>query len=262
MSLIKTPQEIALLKEGGALLSRTLRELRAACVPGVSTEELDAIARKRFKEAGGEPSFLGYKIDKDGAPFPGAVCISMNEEVVHGLPLPSRVIQKGDIVGMDIGVWWKGLCTDMATTVIVGGEDTVPEKTRALVRDTRESLARALDVVKAGAQVNDIGAVIEDFLKPKGYGIVRDLVGHGVGHAVHEEPQIPHYRERHAPKILLQPGMVIAIEPMVTLGDWQVDMLDDEWTIVTRDRSLSAHFELTIAVTETGYELITPWPDA
>lgn len=261
MSLVKTPQEIEALKEGGALLSRTLREIREACVPGVTTEELDAIARKRFAEAGGEPSFLGYQIDAEGMPFPGAVCISVNHEVVHGLPLPSRVIQKGDIVGLDIGVWWKGLCTDMATTVIVGGEKAVSEEVRALVRDTRASLVRALEVVKGGGQVSDIGAAIEDFLKPHGYGIVKDLVGHGVGHAVHEEPQIPHYREPHAPRIILKPGMVLAIEPMVTLGDWRVDMLDDEWTIVTRDHSLAAHFELTIAVTESGCELITPWPD-
>jgi len=262
MSLIKTSEEIAALKEGGALLSRTLREIREACVPGVTTEALDAIAQKRFAEAGGKPSFLGYKIDAHGTPFPGAVCISINDEVVHGLPLPARVIQKGDIVGLDIGVWWKGLCTDMATTVMVGGEEAVPEQTRELVRDTRESLACALKVVKAGAVVGDIGAAIEDFLKPKKYGIVKDLVGHGVGHAVHEEPQIPHYREPHVPKVVLQAGMVLAIEPMVTLGGWQVDLLDDGWTIVTRDGSLAAHFELTIAVTEDGCELITPWPDA
>lgn len=262
MSLLKTPEEIAILKEGGALLSRTLRELREACVPGVTSEALDAIAQKRFAEAGGKPSFLGYKIDARGAPFPGALCVSINDEVVHGLPVPARTLQKGDIVGLDIGVWWKGLCTDMATTVMVGGEEAVPEKTRALVYDTRESLVRALGAVKAGATVNDIGAAIEDFLKPKKYGIVKDLVGHGVGHAVHEDPQIPHYREPHAPKVVLQSGMVLAIEPMVTLGGWQVDLLDDDWTIVTRDGSLAAHFELTIAVTDTGYALMTPWPDA
>ena len=262
MALLKTPEEIAALKEGGALLSRTLRELREACVPGVTTEALDALARKRFKEAGATPSFLGYRIDAHGTPFPGAVCISVNDEVVHGLPVPARTLQKGDIVGLDIGVWWKGLCTDMATTVVVGGEQAVPEKTRALVQDTREALVRALGVVKAGGMVSDIGAAIEDFLKPKNYGIVKDLVGHGVGHAVHEEPQIPHYRDSHAPHIPLQAGMVLAIEPMVTLGGWQVDLLDDDWTVVTRDGSLSAHFELTVTVTETGYELLTPWPDA
>lgn len=258
MSMIKTPEEIEALREGGALLSRTLAEIRKACVAGVTSEELDAIAIKRFAEAGGEPSFLGYKIDKDGSAFPGALCVSINVEVVHGLPIPARVIKEGDIVGLDIGVWYKGLCTDMATTVIVGKTD---EKTRKLVEDTRESLVRALQEVRAGKFVHDISNAIDDYLTPKGYGIVKDLVGHGVGHAVHEEPQIPHYRERRAPRIKLEKGMVLAIEPMVTLGDWRVYMKDDQWTIATEDGSTSAHFEVTVAVTDTGYELITPWPD-
>ncbi len=258
MAWKKTPQEIEVLHHGGELLSRTLREIREACVAGVTTEALDAIARRRFAEGGGEPSFLGYRISDHDPAFPGAVCISINDEVVHGLPIPSRVIQEGDVVGLDIGVWYQGLCTDMATTVIVGSVD---EKTRELVRDTRVSLERALEVVKAGNNVRDIGATIEDFLKPKKYGIVRDLVGHGVGHAVHEDPQIPHYREARAPSIKLETGMVIAIEPMVTLGTWKVKMKDDGWTIATADGSLAAHFEVTIAVTDEGYDLITPWPD-
>ncbi|MEN9558094.1 MAG: type methionyl aminopeptidase [Candidatus Parcubacteria bacterium] len=262
MALIKTLQEIDTLKEGGALLSRTLAEIRAACVPGVTSEALDAIAQKRFREAGAKPSFLGHKIDTRSAPFPGALCVSINEEVVHGLPIPARTIQKGDIVGLDIGVWHNGLCTDMATTVIVGGERAVPEAVRALVADTRESLVRGIAAVRAGGWISDIGAAIEDFLKPKKYGIVRDLVGHGVGHAVHEAPEVPNYREPHAPPVRLKTGMVLAIEPMVTLGDWRVTVKDDEWTIVTVDRSLAAHFEVTIAVTDTGAELITPWPDA
>lgn len=258
MSMIKTPKEIEALREGGALLSRTLAEIRKACVAGVTTEELDAIAQKRFAEAGGKPSFLGYKIDKNGIPFPGALCVSINDEVVHGLPIPARVIKNGDIVSLDIGVWYKDLCTDMATTVIVGETD---EKTKQLVADTRESLAQGIQAVRAGKFVHDISNAIDDYLTPKGYGIVKDLVGHGVGHAVHEEPQIPHYRERRAPRVKLETGMVLAIEPMVTLGDWGVYMKDDEWTIATEDGSMAAHFELTIAVTDDGYELITPWPD-
>jgi methionyl aminopeptidase len=258
MSMIKTPKEIEALREGGALLSRTLAEIRKACVAGVTTEELDAIAQKRFAEAGGKPSFLGYKIDKNGIPFPGALCVSINDEVVHGLPIPARAIKNGDIVSLDIGVWYKDLCTDMATTVIVGETD---EKTKQLVADTRESLVRGIQAVRAGKFVHDISNAIDDYLTPKGYGIVKDLVGHGVGHAVHEEPQIPHYRERRAPRVKLETGMVLAIEPMVTLGDWGVYMKDDEWTIATEDGSTAAHFELTIAVTDDGYELITPWPD-
>ncbi len=258
MSMIKTPEEIEVLREGGALLSRTLAEIRKACVAGVTSEELNAIALKRFAEAGGKPSFLGYKIDKDGKPFPGALCVSINDDVVHGLPIPARMIKDGDIVGLDIGVWYKGLCTDMATTVIVGKTD---EKTRDLVVNTRESLLKGLEEVRAGKFVHDIGNAIDDFLTPKGYGIVRDLVGHGVGHAVHEEPQIPHYRERRAPRIKLETGMVIAVEPMVTLGDWEVYMKDDQWTIATEDGSIAAHFEVTVAVTDDGYDLLTPFPD-
>lgn len=260
MALIKTPDEIAALKEGGAMLSRTLREIREACVSGVTTEALDAIARRRFKEAGGTPSFLGYRIGKEDPAFPSAVCISINDEVVHGTATPSRVIQEGDVVGLDIGVWWKNLCTDMATTVIVGHSSD--ERVAGLVEDTRESLVCGLSVIKAGAWVRNIGEAVEDYLKPKKYGIVKDLVGHGVGHAVHEAPAIPNFRDRHAPEVRLKTGMVLAIEPMVTLGGWQVRQKDDGWTIVTADGSLSAHFEVTVAVTDTGYDLLTPWPDA
>jgi methionyl aminopeptidase len=259
MSLIKTPSEIKLLKEGGELLSTILRQIRGACVAGVTTEELDVLARKLFKEAGAKSSFLDYRISPNDPPYPGALCVSINEEVVHGLPLPPRVIRDGDVVSLDIGMWYKNLATDMATTVPVGKVD---RKSRRLVQDTRESLVRALEVVRAGAWVSDIGAAIEDYLKPKGYGIVKDLVGHGVGHAVHEDPSIPNYREPRAPRIKLQSGMVIAIEPMITLGTWKVKMKDDGWTIVTEDGSTAAHFEVTIAVTDKGYELMTPWPDS
>lgn len=258
MALLKTPQEIEKLKQGGAILSSILRELRGLCVAGAGTAELDAIAQARMKERGGRPSFLNYTVARDVAPFPGAVCISINEEVVHGLPLPARTIQAGDIVGLDIGMWHEGLATDMATTVIVG--EVAPE-VQALVRETRTALEVALSVVKAGKWIHDIGNAVDDYLTPKGYGIVRDLVGHGVGHAVHEEPPIPHFRDRYAARVKMQEGMVLAIEPMVTLGTWKVRMKRDGWTVVTADGKPAAHFELTIAVTKTGYDLVTPWPD-
>lgn len=258
MSLIKTPEEIATLKEGGIILSNILRELRGLCVAGVETEALDALAQTRMAKQGGKPSFLGYVASDESVPFPGAVCISINEEVVHGLPTPSRTIRDGDIVGLDIGMWRDGLATDMATTVIVG---EIPDPVRALVRETRASLEVALSEVKAGKWIHDIGNAIDDYLTPKGYGIVRDLVGHGVGHAVHEEPQIPHFRDRYAPRVKMQEGMVLAIEPMVTLGTWKVRVKRDGWTIVTADAKPAAHFELSIAVTKTGYDLVTPWPD-
>ncbi len=258
MSLIKTAADTKALKEGGAILSRVLREIREACAVGATTEELDALARRRFSEAGGTPSFLGYRISPKDPAYPCALCVSLNDEVVHGLAIPPRALKDGDVVGLDIGMWYKGLCTDMATTVVVGETN---EKTKKLVADTRESLVRALEVIHAGAMVGDIGAAVEDYLKPKGYGIVKDLVGHGVGHAVHEEPSIPNYREPRAKKVRLEVGMVLAIEPMVTLGTWKVKMKPDGWTIVTADGSVAAHFEVTVAVTETGYDLVTPWPD-
>lgn len=260
MSLIKTTAEIEALKEGGALLSDILREVRKACVAGTTTEALDTIARDRMEACGAKPSFLGYKITEEDPPYPGALCVSVNEEVVHGLAIPSRPLKNGDVVGLDIGMWYKGLCTDMATTVIVGGE--AADDVQQLVKDTRESLVRGISTIKAGAWVHNIGEAVEDYLKPKKYGIVKDLVGHGVGHAVHEAPSIPNYREPHASRVQLKAGMVIAIEPMVTLGTWRVKMRDDGWTIVTADGSLAAHFEVTVAVTDSGYDLVTPWPDA
>jgi methionyl aminopeptidase len=259
MSLIKTAAEIEALKEGGVILSRILAEVRQACVAGVTTEELDAIARKRMEEAGGKPSFLGHKISEEDPAFPGALCTSINDEVVHGLPIPGRAIKDGDVVGLDIGMWYKGLCTDMATTVIVGEQS---EEVKKLVADTRESLVRGISVIKAGAWIHNIGEAVEDYLKPKKYGIVKDLVGHGVGHAIHEEPSIPNYREPRAARVQMKPGMVLAIEPMVSLGTWRVDVADDEWTIKTADGAIAAHFEVTVAVTEDGFDLITPWPDA
>ncbi len=259
MSLVKTPQEIESLRRGGEILSRILRECAQACVAGVTTEELDAIARKRMTEVGAVPSFFGYQIDPSGPGFSGALCVSINDEVVHGPPLPARVIPASAIVGLDIGMWYEGLATDMATTVIVG---TVSPRTQELVRDTRASLVAGLSAIKAGGFVSDIGSAIEESLQGKKYGIVRDLVGHGVGHEVHEAPQVPNYRERRAPRVVLRTGMVLAIEPMVTLGTWHVHMLPDEWTIVTDDGSWCAHFEVSVAVTDEGYELLTPWPDA
>ncbi|MBU0540285.1 type I methionyl aminopeptidase [Patescibacteria group bacterium] len=259
MSLIKTAQEITKLKRGGVILSNTLGKIMRACQVGASTAELDQLARAELAERGARPSFLGYQISPNDPPYPAALCISINDEVVHGQASSERIIKDGDVVGLDIGAWYEGLATDMAATVIVG---RVEEDKRLLVENTKEALKRGLAVVKEGALVGDIGAAIEDFLGPKKYGIIRDLVGHGVGHAVHEEPQIPNFRDPGAPKTELKEGMVLAIEPMVALGTWKVKMKDDGWTIVTADGSPAAHFEVTIAVTKNGYELITPWPDS
>lgn len=258
MSLIKTAQEIAKLKRGGVILSKTLGKIMRACQVGASTAELDQLARTELAERGARPSFLGYQISPNDPPYPAAVCISINDEVVHGQAEPERIIKDGDVVSLDIGAWYEDLATDMAATVLVG---RVEEDKRLLVENTQEALKRGLAVVKEGAWVGDIGAAIEDFLAPKGYGIIRDLVGHGVGQAVHEEPQIPNFRDPRTPRMRLKEGMVLAIEPMITLGTWRVLLKPNGWTIVTADGSTAAHFEVTIAVTKKGYELITPWPE-
>lgn len=259
MLKLKTPEEIAKMKRGGEILSRVLSSLMQACVAGAHTAELDKLARREIEKSGGTPSFLHYKIHPRDPAYPGAVCISINDEVVHGLPEPDRVIQDGDLVGLDIGMWFDGLATDMAATVCVGH---VKPEAKRLNDDTRESLKLALKAVKEGAWIHEIGMAVEGFLKPKGYGIIRDLCGHGVGHAVHEEPQIPNYHERRNRPVKMKAGMCLAIEPMVALGDWNIRQKDDGWTLVTADGSLAAHWEVTVAVTKSGYELLTPWPDA
>ncbi len=256
--MIKTPEEIKKLHEGGVILSCALRKAMDACVVGASTEAIDVIARQSMEAEGAMPSFLGYRISASNPAFPSTLCISINDEVVHGPAIPSRTIAVGDLVGLDVGCWYRGLTTDMAATVIVGS--VMPEK-RRLVEDTRESLVCGISAIKAGGWISDIGAAIEDHLKPKKYGIVREMVGHGVGYKVHEEPAIPNYRDPRAPRIQLEEGMVLAIEPMITLGGWRVIVKDDNWTIATRDHSFAAHWEVTIAVTKDGYDLLTPWPD-
>ncbi len=259
MSLIKTPKEIESLKRGGVILSTALSDAMRACVVGASTEDIDRIARESMERAGAKPSFLGYRIDPSDPAYPSTLCISINDEVVHAPATPARIIKEGDVVGLDIGAWFEGLTTDMAATVMVG--EVKPEE-KELVLETRRALEKALTVVRNGAYIAEIGAAIGDYLEPFGFGIVRDLVGHGVGHAVHEEPQIPNFRDPRAPKVIMQTGMVLAIEPMVALGSWKIYQKNDGWTLAMRDGSTAAHWEVTVAVTDDGYDLITPWPDA
>jgi methionyl aminopeptidase len=258
MITIKTFEEIEKMKTGGKFLSVILARLMEACVPGAHTEDLDRLAREEMVKVGGKPSFLHYQISDEDPPYPSAVCISVNEEVVHGLATPNRVIKDGDLVGLDIGMWFEGLATDMAATVCVGH---VKAEAKKLSDDTRESLKRGLSVIKEGAWLHEISQAIENYLKPNKYGIIRDLCGHGVGYSVHEDPQIPNYHERRAKPVKLKAGMCLAIEPMVTLGDWRIKQKDDGWTYVTADRSLAAHWEVTIVVTKSGFEFVTPFPD-
>lgn len=250
---VKTPEEIRVLAEGGALLSAVLHDLTTRARPGVSTFDLDTHAEQSIRNAGGTPLFKGYRVRKTSVPFPASICTSINDEVVHGIPRKDRRLKDGDIISIDIGMRYKNLVTDTAVTVGVGA--IAPDAER-LIRVTKESLDIGIAVVRPGATLGDIGSAIGTQLKKAGLGVIRDLAGHGVGYELHEPPLIPNYGTPGA-GIALKEGMVIAIEPMATLGDWRVTLDDDEWTFRTADHSLAAHFEHTVAVTRDGAEILT-----
>jgi methionyl aminopeptidase len=259
MALTKTTEEIDSMRRGGALLSKALGAAVAIVAPGVKLSELDAAAEKVILDGGGEPSFKGYKGSPDDTPFPSTVCISVDEEIVHGLGNRDRVLVEGEIVGLDIGLWLEGLCTDMAVTVPVG---QVSQELTDLMKVTRESLFKGIDAARVGSSIKDISRAIEDFVKPHKYGIVRALVGHGVGHQVHEAPHVPNFVSDSYPFIEIQDGMCLALEPMIGLGgDHKVDTAEDGWSIIMKDGKPGAHFEVTIAITkEGGAEILTPLP--
>lgn len=249
MTRVKTAAEIEAMRHGGAILATTLQTLKKQIKPGMTTQDLDDIARSELKRLGGEPAFLGYN------GFPAVLCVSVNDEVVHGIPSSKRILRDGDLVGLDFGVRYKGMITDGAISVIVGksGDSRVQE---LLVTTERSLDAGIAELHGGGVQTGDIGAAVQAVLEKKGYGIVQDLVGHGVGHELHEEPNIPNTGRKGKGQVL-QAGMTIAIEPMATLGGPQVYIDTDQWTIKTRDGSLAAHFEHTILITETGFEVLT-----
>jgi methionyl aminopeptidase len=226
--------------------------------PGVTTGDLDAYAERRMREQGAEPSFKGYKSKGDKIPFPSTVCMSINNEVVHAPAVPSRALKDGDLFKMDIGLWYEDLCTDMAVTVPIGN---VREEYKELARVTRESLYRGVEKAQEGGLISSIGKAVDKYVVRHNYTTVKDLVGHGVGHAVHEDPRIPNYFDESFDEVRIERGMVLAIEPMVNIGEEDVNVLRDGWTIVTADGSWAAHFEVTIAITENGTEIITPLPE-
>jgi methionyl aminopeptidase len=254
MIIYKTKEQIQAIREGGKILAAILDHTISHVKPGISTGELNEIAEKKMNEFGGVPSFKGYHPPGFSVPFPAVICASLNDQIVHGIPSYDEILQEGDIISLDIGMIYKKCYTDMAKTVAVG---TVTEEVQQLLDVTKTSLEKAIEQVKPGNTVQDIGRAVEEYVTPFGFGIVRGLVGHGVGTAIWEEPQIPNYIQRGTDKIKLQPGMVIAIEPMLNLGCEDFDTLDDDWTIATRDESLSAHFEHTIIITEDGHEIAT-----
>ncbi len=257
MSILKTAEEIEIMRQGGAILSRVLGEVVSRAVPGATTCELDEFAERLIREASGEPSFKGYKTRGAKTAFPSTLCTSINDEIVHAPATPSRTLKEGDIIGLDIGARYKGYCTDMAVTIGVG---QVSREAKRLTSVTRDSLMRGVSVVKPGNFISDIGKAVQAYVENNGYSVVRDLVGHGVGKGVHEDPPVPNYFDRNLKPVELLPGLVIAIEPMVNVGDCEIRTLGDGWTIVTSDCSLSAHFEMTVAVTDKGYDILTPLP--
>lgn len=245
---VKTPDEQAAMRESGRMLATVLGVLTRRIAAGMSTKDLAEIAKAELRALGGTPPFLGYY------GFPDVICISVNQEVVHGIPRTDKIIQQGDIVSMDFGVTYRGMITDSATSVIVGKARNSREQ--SLLDTTRESLDAGIAVLRDGVYVGDIAAAVQTVLDGGKLGIVRELVGHGVGHQLHEDPNIPNYgKAKTGPQ--LQAGMTIAIEPMATLGDYRVAVMDDDWTVVSRDGSRAAHFEHTVLITQDGHEVLT-----
>lgn len=245
MIKLKTKEEIAILREGGKRLAAILQDLSSKVAPGVTTVWLDDEARRLISLGGDTPAFLNYRPKGARLAYPAALCVSVNDEIVHGIP-SKYALSEGDVVTLDLGICHKGLFTDSAITLGVG---KISSEAVDLISRTQEALERAIAVALPGNHVGDIGQAVEDYIKPFGYGIVRDLSGHGVGFAVHEDPQVPNFGKAGAGETLV-PGLVIAIEPMITAGSAKTVLLDDEYTFVTKDKSLSAHFEHTIAITD------------
>ena len=242
--LIKTPEEIKILAQGGKILHDVLQKVAAAVVPGISTAKLNELAEEEIKKAGGIPSFKGYG-PKSNA-FPAALCTSINDVVVHGIPSFKAILKTGDIIGLDLGIQYQGLFTDSAVTVGVGNISPIAQR---LIEVTKQSLIEAIKQAKAGNRIGQISYATQQTAEQAGFSVVRDLVGHGVGYAVHEDPAVPCFGKK-SEGIILKAGMVLAIEPMVCAGQHYLEFDDAGWDIRTHDHKLSAHFEHTIAVTE------------
>ena len=254
MITIKKTEEIAILREGGKRHMEILRQVAAAVAPGVTTAALNTLAEKLIKENSDEAAFLSYTPKGAKRPYPASLCVSVNDEVVHGIPNEKeKILKEGDIVSLDLGLRHNGLITDAAITVPVGKIDATAEK---LIETTKKALVIGIAAAHGGGHIGDIGEAIEKFVRPFGYGIVRDLAGHGVGYAVHEPPFVPNFGKKGKGKKLL-PGMVLAIEPMLNEGTEKVVLDSDDYTYRTADGKCSAHFEHTIVITDSGAEVLT-----
>lgn len=251
--IIKTEEEIEILREGGKRLARILAQVTTHVRPGISTLELDTIAEGLIRDGGDEPAFKHYKPALHMTAFPASLCVSINNEIVHGIPSEKVFLKEGDILSLDLGLKHKGLFTDHAITVGVG---KISKNDQELLYKTKEALMVGIAAAVGGGRVGDIGFAIEQFVKPHGHGIVRDLSGHGVGRAIHEDPYIPNYGKAGKGE-LLKPGMVIAIEPMLNMGQDHTIVARDGWTVKTEDGTRSAHFEHTVLITEGEAEILT-----
>lgn len=245
--LIKSEREIELMREAGKILALTHEELKKAIKPGISTYEIDRIGEEVIRSYGCIPSFLNYN------GYPASICVSVNDEVVHGIPSKTRFLEEGDIISLDAGVIYQGYHSDSARTYGVGEIST---EAADLIRVTKESFFEGLKACRAGNHINDISKAIFNYVSSRGYRAVRDLVGHGVGASLHEAPEVPNFtRMMKGPK--LRPGMTLAIEPMINIGTYEVEWLSDDWTVVTADGALSAHYENTVLITEGEPEILS-----
>ena len=247
----KSKAEIEAMKEAGRLSAAVLREVGARCVPGVSTLELDEFAEEYIRLHGGTPTFKGY------GGFPGSICASVNEQVVHGIPSSKTVLKSGDIISIDVGATVDGWAGDNAWTYAVGKVD---EEKRKLLKVTEECLWAGISAARPGNRIGDIGNAVQSVARRAGFGVVREYTGHGIGRAMHEEPNVPNYGMKHT-GVKLEPGMVLAIEPMITAGTHKVHVMADGWLVVTCDRKPAAHFEKTVAITDGDPVLVSVEPD-
>ncbi|MBD2184432.1 type I methionyl aminopeptidase [Aerosakkonema funiforme] len=245
---IKSPREIEIMREAAKIVATVLKEISQTIAPGMTTADLDAYAEKRIREMGATPSFKGYH------GFPGSICSSINNEVVHGIPSPKKVIRTGDVVKIDTGAYYEGFHGDSCITIAVG--EVTPAAAK-LIRVAEEALYQGIAQVKAGNYLMDIAGAIQDCVEANGFKVVEDFTGHGVGRNLHEEPSVFNFRTREMPNVKLRAGMTLAIEPIVNAGSKFTRILADRWTAVTVDNSLSAQFEHTVLVTEDGYEILT-----
>lgn len=244
---IKSPREIELMREAGRILAQVHEELGKIVRPGISTYEIDKEGEKMIRDFGCIPSFLNYN------GYPASICVSVNEEVVHGIPSRKRILKEGDIVSLDAGVIYKGYHSDAARTHAVGN---ITRDAAKLIEVTKQSFFEGIKYARAGNYLHDISNAVGKYAESFGYGVVRDLVGHGIGTHLHEDPQIPNYRQKSR-GIRLAAGMTLAIEPMINAGTYKVCWLDDDWTVVTKDGALSAHYENTVLITEDGCEILS-----